>query len=85
MNHDKHRDTVAETTMVRYVVIYVLVAWATLVIPLLLGHRVLVALLCAAPIGLAGVWFVALIIFRKDGQDDSESEPSAPAYEYRKL
>jgi len=76
---DTHRGDAEETALVRHV----LVAWATLVIPLLLGHGVLVAILCVTPIGLAGVWFVAWTIFRQNDLGDREQGQSMPAYDSR--
>ena len=84
MNPQKHRSDAQETALVRYIVIYVLVAWATLVIPLLLGHGVLVAILCVTPIGLAGVWFAAWTIFKQNDLADGEQDQRVPAYDFRK-
>jgi hypothetical protein len=84
MTPDWQQDDAEETALVRYIVVYVLVAWATLVIPLLLGHSVLIALLCVTPVGLAGVWLAAWQIFKKDANGDNDQEQSLPAYDWQK-
>lgn len=84
MTPEKHRGDNQETALLRYIVIYVLVAWATLVIPLLLGLGVLVAILCVTPIGLVGVWFAAWTIFKRNDLADDEQDPPVPAYDFRR-
>jgi len=84
MIRDKQRGDADEATLVRYLVVYVLVAWATLVIPLLLGHSVLIAVLCATPVGLAGIWFAAWTIFERNDRNDGRHDQPVPVYESRK-
>lgn len=81
MNPNAHRGDPEEPALVRYLVIYVLTAWATLVIPLLLGHGVLVAVLCATPVGLAGIWFVAWTVRKDDDRGHPGPDRSVAAYD----